>query len=326
MMVYLDQNHPDDRQGEQSEAKENHMRTTTTLLSVLAVFQSICLSAPSSQAEAKDTVLDFYRRFSVDTDPGEHTRLYRDLPESLQELCRLIQCQLIHPFQAQPYAHVLTPDRRYDERKYPTVKAMLAGLVHYDPNGLVFTRKPQHRLVLSCRFYSILLASILKHRDIPTRCRYGFARYIGNDKEMRVCHVICEVWNTEQQRWMLVDPILGMVDFPAHQFEYATQSWQRLRQGKVNPEKYGVAGTTGNYHILDMLCHDMASVLNEELLYKERPSISPDEGLDVTKIDRDKMAVLNNLADLLKDPDQNLSALRTLMNKHTFLQVKRDSN
>jgi len=191
---------------------------------------------------------------------------------------------------------------------------------------LVFTRKPQHRLVLSCRFSSILLASILKHRDIPTRCRYGFARYIGPDKEMRVCHVICEVWDKEKKHWMLVDPVLGIVDFPTDQFEYATAAWQRLRQGKVNPEKYGVAGTTGNYHILDMLCHDMASVLNEELLYKERPSICLDEGLDVTKIEHDKMEALNDLADLLKDPDQNLNALRTLMNKYTYLQVERDSN
>ncbi len=300
------------------------MRTTMTILSVLAVFQSICLGVPSSQTEVQETVLDFYRCFGPDTDPGEHVKLYQDLPESLEELCRLIQCQLIHPFMTQPYAHILTPDRRFDEQKYTTVKAMLAGFVSYDPNGLVFTRKPQHRLVLSCRFYSILLASILKHRDIPTRCRYGFGRYISKDKETRVCHVICEVWNKEEKRWMLVDPILAMVDFPAHQFEYATQSWQRLRQGKVNPAKYGVAGTTGNYHILDMLCHDMAAVLGEELLYKERPSISLDEGLDVTKIERKKLDILDELADFLKDPDHNLKALRTLMNKHACLQVERN--
>ena len=42
------------------------MSTTMTILSVLAVFQSICLSVPSSQTEVQDTVLDFYRRFSVD--------------------------------------------------------------------------------------------------------------------------------------------------------------------------------------------------------------------------------------------------------------------
>ncbi len=321
MMVYLDQKNPDD---ELSEAKKNYIITLIAIFSVLAIFQSICLSVPSGQTEDRDTLLDFYRRFSVDTDPGEHIKLYQDLPESLEELCRLIQCQLIHPFRAQPYIRVLSPDWRYDEQKYPTVKTMLAGLVNYDPNGLVFTRKPQHRLVLSCRFYSILLASILKHRDIPTRCRYGFGRYISKDKETRVCHVICEVWNKEEKRWMLVDPILAMVDFPAHQFEYATQSWQRLRQGKVNPAKYGVAGTTGNYHILDMLCHDMAAVLGEELLYKERPSISLDEGLDVTKIERKKLDILDELADFLKDPDHNLKALRTLMNKHACLQVERN--
>jgi hypothetical protein len=203
---------------------------------------------------------------------------------------------------------------------------MLAGLVSYDPNGLVTARKPQHRLVLSCRFHAILLASILKHRDIPTRCRYGFARYVSPDKDMRVAHVICEVWNKEQRRWMRVDPVLGMVDLPADRFEYATQAWQRLRDGVVDPAKYGVAGTTGNYHILDMLCHDMASVLGEELLYTERPPVSQEESIDATKIEPDKIKVLDELAGLLRNPDQNLNALRALLAKHAWLQVRRDLN
>jgi hypothetical protein len=299
------------------------MRATMTILPVLAIAHVVCFSTADCRAEAPDSLLDFYRRFSVDTDPGEHAELYRDLPESLEGLCRLIKCQLIHPFQAQPYSRVLSPDRRYDYRKYPTVKAMLAGLVKYDPNGLVPERKPQHRLVLSCRFHAILLASILKHRGIPTRCRYGFARYIGTDKDLRVAHVICEVWNQEQQRWMRVDPVLGMVDFPADRFEYASQAWQRLQEGKVDPAKYGVAGSTGNYHILDMLCHDVAAVLGEELLYEERPPIAQDERIDATKIERSKLDVLDELAVLLKDPDQNLSELCALVSKHACLQVKR---
>ena len=75
---------------------------------------------------------------------------------------------------------------------------------------------------------------------------------------------------------------------------------------------------------MDMLCHDMAAVLGVELLYKERPPISQDEGLDATKMESDKLAVLNDLANLLKEPDQNLKALRALMDKHPCLQVKRN--
>jgi hypothetical protein len=76
-----------------------------------------------------------------------------------------------------------------------------------------------------------------------------------------------------------------------------------------------VAGTTGNYHILDMLCHDMAAVLGEELLYKERPPISLDKELDVIKMEQDQLELLHTLASLLQEPDQNLKALRDLRNK-----------
>ncbi|MGE5861331.1 MAG: hypothetical protein ACM34J_12295 [Ignavibacteria bacterium] len=46
--------------------------------------------------------LNFYRLYSSFTDPGEYAYLYKNLPDSLPELCHLIKSQFIHPFAELP--------------------------------------------------------------------------------------------------------------------------------------------------------------------------------------------------------------------------------
>jgi len=265
---------------------------------------------------------DIYRQFSVYTDPCEYAHLYEGLPKSLNELCRLIKCQFIHPFEAKPFAKVIPAQRqKLGDPIYPTVRTLLEGLLEYDPNGLVLSRQPKDRLIVTCRYHTILLASILKHSGVPTRVRYGFALYIG--KDMKICHVICEVWDADRKRWLLIDPTVSdMVDFPREQFEFASAAWHKLQRGEVDPKKYGVAGKWGSYYILDMLCHDMESVLGRELLCWERPAICKDEDMDITKIEKDQVQVLDKLADLLDNPDKNLKALETIRRQHEFLQFE----
>jgi hypothetical protein len=64
------------------------------------------------------------------------------------------------------------------------------------PGGLVKDRKPKDRLVLGCREMQFLLASILKHRGIPARVRYGHAPYLIPG--FHTSHTICEVWNEKE--------------------------------------------------------------------------------------------------------------------------------
>jgi len=302
------------------------MRTSSR---VLIAFLVLVLAGPvwsstgdNSPGDA-NSVPNMYRQFSVYTDPCEYVYLYKALPTSLDELCRLIKCQFIHPFESEPFRKVIPPERqKFGDPIYPTVRALLKGLMEYDPNGLVLTRQPKDRLIVTCRYHAILLASILKHSGVPTRVRYGFALYIG--KGMKICHVICEVWDSEKERWLLVDPTVpNMVDFPHEQFEFASAAWRKLQKGEVDPKKYGVADRWGSFHILDMLCHDMESVLGRELLYEERPPVCKDENMDVTKIDKEQVEILNKLADLMDNPDKNLKVIKTLRSQNKFLQFKR---
>ncbi len=138
----------------------------------------LTITGCNSQQNVKQTknvqfhgsVLDFYKQYSSFTDPGEYAYLYKNLPDSLPELCRLIKSQFIHPFAELPKYKEQIPKERWNEmEKYPTVKSILEGLLSYDSRGFVKDRKPQDKLVLGCREYAILLASVLKYRGIPAR-------------------------------------------------------------------------------------------------------------------------------------------------------------
>ena len=144
------------------------------------------------------SVLDFYCQYSIFTDPGAYEYLYKNLPDSLPELCRLIRSQFIHPYAELPKYQDQIPKERWNEMlNYSSVKSILEGLISYDTAGLVFDRKPEDRLVLGCRHCAILLASILKYRGVPVRVRYGHATYLI--PEFHTSHVICEVWNEDDK-------------------------------------------------------------------------------------------------------------------------------
>ena len=220
--------------------KTNYFRLKTIVL-IFMIFV-LTITGCNSQQNVKlpknvqfnGSVLDFYKQYSSFTDPGEYAYLYENLPDSLPELCSLIKSQFIHPYAELPEYRELIPEERWaDSEKYPTVESILKGLLAYDSRGLVKDRKTEARLVLGCRDYAVLLASVLKYRGIPARVRYGHATYIIPG--FHVSHVICEVWNEDYQCWMLVDPGMDMVDFNRDKFDFSNEAWLKLQKKEIDP-------------------------------------------------------------------------------------------
>ena len=179
-------------------------------------------------------LLDFYRRHSKYTDPGKYAYLYENLPDSLPELCRLIRSQFINfAWELPNYSEQIPKERSNESLKYPTVKSALEGLLSYDSSGLVKDRRPEDRLILDCRDNAILLVSILKHRSIPARIRCGHATYL--EPGLHASHTICEVWNENDNRWMLVDPSTGMVDFSREKFDFSNDAWLKMQKKEFDP-------------------------------------------------------------------------------------------
>lgn len=237
------------------------------LILMMAVFtaQNVTAARMNQEIESSDTMLlDFYRQYSEFTDPGAYKYLYAGLPDALPELCRLIKSQFIHPYAELPAIREQIPRQRWNEMfNFTNVQEILKGLLLHDSTGLVINRAPADRLILGCRTYALLLASILKYRGIPARLRYGHADYIIPD--FHTSHTICEIWNEKQSRWMLVDPTFAMVDFSPDKFDFSHHLWLEFQNQEIDPNQYGIPGRyTGLVSILGKISPDLASILGTE--------------------------------------------------------------
>jgi sulfatase modifying factor 1 len=301
------------------------MKTTVFILMISILMESGCAQnspqKPHKNIFNKDSisVLDFYRQYSSFTDPGEYEYLYKNLPDSLPELCNLIKSQFIHPYAELPKYSEQIPKERWNEYiKYPTVKSILEGLLSYNSSGLVNDRKPENRLLLICQQNAILLASILKYRGIPARVRSGFAPYL--EPGFHTSHVICEVWNKYENRWMLVDPSTNMIDFSRGKFDFSNEVWLKTQQKEIDSDLYGMAGVyTGLGMITTALCFDMASVLGSEYPVGQYSSI-----LNFTfqnKLTAKHIELLNRISELMKSIDaDNISKLQEIYNNDPQIQ------
>jgi hypothetical protein len=275
----------------------------------------------TKKVQFNGSVPEFYKQYSFFTDPGKYSYLYENLPDSLSELCSLIKSQFIHPYAELPEYRDQIPEERWDESfKYPTVESVLKGLLSYDSRGLVQDRKPEHRLVLGCRDYAILLASVLKYRGIPARCRYGHATYLI--PEFHASHVICEVWNENDKRWMLVDPGMNMVDFSRDKFDFSNDAWLQMQKNEIDPNIYGNPGQySGPVSIVAKVCGDLASMLGTEYTLFQYPPILDYAFENNNKLTSKHIATLNTISELMKSLDaENLSKLQEIYNNTPEIQ------
>jgi len=266
-------------------------------------------------------VLNMYLNFSTFTDPGEYAYLYNDLPGSLEELCTLVKKQLIHPFEVDQFSDKIPKDRRIEDRDFPTVFLMLKELLVRDKNGIVVSRKPEDRLVVACVHHCMLLASILRHKGIPVRIRSGFANYIGKRRNIKVSHVICEVWDEQQKKWILVDPDREKVDFNRNEFEFSSETWELLRKHKLKSDRYFSRYDHITQAIVHLLIHDISYILVEEKPYWLDPDIVSEFSLGMSEIPDSTKQIFDLTAGYLSNPDKVLGKIKKLRTDIHFLQI-----
>jgi hypothetical protein len=184
-------------------------------------------------------------------------------------------------------------------------------------------RKVEDRLVLGCRENSILLASIIKYRGIPARARYGHATYLIPG--FYVSHIISEVWDEDEKRWMLVDPGTGMIDFSRDKFDLSNEAWLKLQRKEIDPNIFGIPGKyAGMGSIVLKVVADLASVLGTEYTgYQYAPildyAVKNDGQLTLTA---QQIEIVNGISELMKSIDSdNLSKLREIYNNTPEIQI-----
>jgi hypothetical protein len=209
------------------------------------------------------------------TEPGPYSQLLDGLTLSIGELCRIVQNITIHIFWAERLGINLSGDRKA-EVQLRTIQRRLARMQELDPRPLTEARPPEKRIVGNCRDFTLLLVSILRHQGIPARARCGFGTYFIPDHFED--HWVAEYWDTEQQRWILVDAQLdplqcealkipfNPLDVPRDQFIVGGKAWQMCRIGQADPVHFGIFNMSGLGFVRGDFVRDVASLNKVELL------------------------------------------------------------
>lgn len=290
-----------------------------------------------------DKVLKHYLEFGIYTNPGLYKeKLQNDLPGDIREIGLLVRKNIVHRSTLAAGNTGTNSDLKFgDMTQVPwyrqpeddilvTSSAMLAELYRRDERGFFADRNPADKLIVTCRFIAILMASILKSKGIPARVRSGNAPYFDNGElgDISVDHWINQYWDTNKNHWVTID-VDGSLslqdnfdpyDMPQGKFDFPADVWLDVRAGRVDPNHfYNAKPERGYLVVLWSLFYDFHSLMNNEIIYIYGPVLgSCDKFEDISKDDLKK---IDNLARLMQKPDDNFDALVKLWETERSLRL-----
>ncbi|MCM1156041.1 MAG: transglutaminase domain-containing protein [Roseburia sp.] len=274
-------------------------------------------------------ILNHYLQTGAYTYAGAYKDYFRSLPEDISELGRLICSQVIHRVTLREGNTNANAKLQYgDMERFPwyrmrceddmfmTAAAMSAELFRLDERGFTLERATEDKIVVTCRYVSVLMSAILKSKGVPCRSRAGFAPYFQPDISMD--HWINQYYYEKEDRWVTIDADgfydengmgLGQYDIAAGKFDYAGKTWLDIREGKVNGERFLYAdglGTCSLKAVIRALFYDFHALMNDEISYLFQPCYIDGKFEQLTEEDFKK---LDELAYLLEEPDENFDKL-----------------
>ena len=276
-------------------------------------------------------ILNYYLEFSTYTNPGLYkSKLKDDLPDDIREMGELVRAQIIHRTTLAAGNIGTNIDKRFgDMAKVPwwrqpeddvlvTAPAMLGELYRRDGRGFVKDRLEKDKLVVTCRFVAVLIASILKSKGMPCRVRSGNASYfnMGTLGKVSTDHWINQYWNANKKKWIMIDvdgswslnDDFDPYDMPSGKFDFPADAWLNIRKGKDNPERFwNAGGFRGQMVVAWSLFYDFHSLMNDEIIYMHQPELVKLN--QFSKLSKKDLNEIDELAILMQDPDKNFRKL-----------------
>ncbi len=238
-------------------------------------------------------ILDFYLQTSMYTNYFPFENYYKSLPDNIEELSKLLCQQVIH--RTELIRSYINEPRKYEDKhqlakikkEYPwyrnrcdddillTAPAITAELFRQDARGFISGREIKDKVVITCRYVSVLLASILKAKGIPARCRSGYANYFLSERNnIYYDHWIVQYYNHQESRWVNVDADgiynvdFNQWDFPNKEFRWIAQIWLDVRNNKEDYHNYIHGSHLNNLENLAYaLFFDFHALMNDEISY-----------------------------------------------------------
>lgn len=288
-------------------------------------------------------VLSHYLEFGIYTNPGLYKeQLKNDLPNDIREIGLLVRKNIIHRTTLASGNTGTNADLRFgDMDKIPwyrqpeddilvTAAAMLAELYRRDPRGFVADRTEKNKLILTCRFVAILIASILKSKGIPARVRSGNASYfdMGDLGKVSADHWINQYWNEQEGRWVTIDvdgslslnEDIDPYNLPETAFDFPANAWLKIQEGKDDPNRFWNAKPErGAIVVLWSLFYDFHCLMNNEIIYIHNPKYGTYESF--ANLNDTEKAKIQGLATLMLNPDDNFGQLKEIWNTDKDLRI-----
>lgn len=275
-------------------------------------------------------IQDFYLKFSTFTYPGCYREFLNNLPKEVEDIGLLVRKQIIHRTTLRDGNTGSNTDLKYgdmnriawhrlkcDDDILVTASSMIAELLRLE-DGFTLNRKAENKIIVTCRYTSVLMSSILKSKGIPARSRSGFTSCFGGKS---ADHWINQYWNAQENRWVTidVDGSLHSLDFnpydiPENKFGFAANTWLGLRKKNIDPEEIVYAGgENGLKAAIRAIFYDFHSLMNNEISYLFQPSFIANKFNELTE---DDFAEIDKLAELMLNPDKNFSQLFEIWNNN----------
>ena len=174
----------------------------------------------------------------------------------------------------------------------------------------------ENKIVVTCRYVSVLMSAILKAKGIPARSRAGFAPYFREGVSMD--HWINQYYNEKEKRWVTFDADgfyeesgmpLSQYDMPKESFDWAAGAYLAVRRKETDGRQYLYAdrlGTCSLPALVRYLVYDFHALMNHELTYSFLPAYL-DGRLD--RLTQEELRELDRLAEWMLDADQYFDRL-----------------
>lgn len=266
--------------------------------------------------------LSFYAQQGQISDPGSFATRLADLPHDIHAIVQIIQGLMLHLHWAKRYGITLTRDRE-EETNLRTVRDRLARIFELQEAPLTQGRPLSKKTVGTCRDFSLLLTSILRHQGIPSRARAGFGTYFTPG--LFEDHWVCEYWHTKEERWVMVDAQLDAfqcetlsitfnpLDLPRTKFVTGGQAWQRCRAKLVDPKRFGIFNLRGLDFVKGDLIRDFLALNKIEILPWDNFKLIAKPFRDMPSPDKD---LIDRLAHISTGEGQDFVLLRAAFVTH----------
>ncbi|MFU8826822.1 MAG: transglutaminase domain-containing protein [Brevefilum sp.] len=221
------------------------------------------------------TPQSFYAQQGQISHPRQHAHRLDGLPRDVSGLIQTVQGVMLHLHWAKRYG--ISLDRtREAEANLRTVKDRLAKIIQLQDAPLTEPRPLAKKTVGTCRDFSLLMATFLRHQGVPARARAGFGTYFTPHRYED--HWVCEYWHAEAQRWVMVDAQLDALqcdalgidfdplDMPEGKFMSGGQAWQLCHTHAADPQHFGIFDMHGLGFIKGNVIRDFLALNKIELL------------------------------------------------------------